>query len=62
MRVRIIMKKIIFHLVIGLLILSGYTTIALKNEKIIINSNIDTDSNIAGFSEDFTHTVFLEIR
>ncbi|UCF50441.1 MAG: hypothetical protein JSU91_02875 [Thermoplasmatales archaeon] len=55
------MKKVIFHLVIGLLILSAYSTIALKNEKIIFDSKIDTVSNIANFGEDFTHTVFLEI-
>jgi hypothetical protein len=45
------MKKIIVILVIGTIIISGFAVTALKNEKIIINS----------ISEEFSHTVFLEI-
>jgi hypothetical protein len=55
------MKKILIIFVIDLLILSGFSTIAIKNENNNIIRNTETISKIVNINEDYTHTAFLEI-
>jgi hypothetical protein len=55
------MKKILFLLVIGTIILSGFTTTAINNKLNNIDSKNENISNIISNDNGYTHTVFLEI-
>ncbi len=55
------MKKIIFLLVIGTIALSGFSTIALKNDIDYVDYKTRVFTQVNGNGEDYTHTVFLEI-